>query len=161
MNDTDYAWGGARALVALHERSLERFLEVWRRADAAGLELPLTDDEDYASRETLLVHVMGCAARYLTWICDQLELPRPALEEFPEVEGFPPLADRYMRTVLQAWATSLRTVRPEQADHPTFVSRWGVPYSIDAMLEHAVMHPVRHSFQLDCRLAMWHRRRSC
>jgi hypothetical protein len=23
------------------------------------------------------------------------------------------------------------------------------PYSIDAMLEHAVMHPIRHSYQLE------------
>ena len=29
------------------------------------------------------------------------------------------------------------------------VTRWGSPYSINAMLEHAVMHPIRHRFQLE------------
>ena len=30
----------------------------------------------------------------------------------------------------------------------TYTSRWKVEYCIDAMLEHAVMHPIRHEFQL-------------
>ena len=148
MAEPEYAWAGARALVTLHARSLEEFLEVWKRADAADLALPETKDRSYASRETLLVHVMSCAAGYLTWICENLELPSPQLEVRPEVEGFTARADDYMREVLAAWDTSLRTVREEQADQPVFLSRWGTPYSIDAMLEHAVMHPVRHSFQL-------------
>jgi uncharacterized damage-inducible protein DinB len=148
MSQPEYAWAGARALVTLHERSLREFLEVWRRADAADLALPETDDPSYASREILLVHVMACAAGYLTWICKNLELPSPALEARPEVEGFPARVDDYLQAVLTAWDTSLRTVRFEQSDEQTFLSRWGVPYSVDAMLEHAVMHPIRHSLQL-------------
>jgi hypothetical protein len=34
-----------------------------------------------------------------------------------------------------------------------FPSRWNVHYCIDAMLEHAVMHPIRHTFQLQELLA--------
>jgi len=37
----------------------------------------------------------------------------------------------------------------ERADLPAYPSRWGTPYSIDAMLEHAVMHPIRHAYQLE------------
>ncbi len=148
MNEPEYAWAGARTLVAMHAHHLEEFLEVWRRADASDLALPETDDKSYASREALLVHVMRCAASYLSWICNNLELPRPKLDATPKVGGFTERVDDYMRTLLEAWDSSLRTVRFEQSDHPTFVSRWGVPYSIDAMLEHAVMHPMRHSFQL-------------
>lgn len=148
MSKSPYAWAGAQALVTMHDRSLREFLEVWRSADAADLDLPATDDSSYASRETLLVHVMACAAGYLTWICQNLELPDPGLDVHPRVEGFAARASEYLEEVLAAWDTSLRVVREDQSDQPTFVSRWGVPYSIDAMLEHAVMHPIRHSFQL-------------
>jgi hypothetical protein len=29
-----------------------------------------------------------------------------------------------------------------------YKSNWGTDYCIEAMLEHAVMHPIRHEFQL-------------
>lgn len=145
----EYAYGGARALVALHARHLEIFWQTWQRADASSVQMPESEDPNYASRDTLLVHVLGCAARYLTWVCDQLELERPVIEEFPTVEGFAARADQYLHEVLAAWELPLRSITVEQADGPTFVSRWGVSYSIDAMLEHAVVHPIRHTYQLE------------
>jgi hypothetical protein len=54
-----------------------------------------------------------------------------------------------MEHVLQWWGSSLQNVRDEQLEAPEFRSRWNTLYSIDAMLEHAVMHPIRHAFQLD------------
>jgi len=44
-------------------------------------------------------------------------------------------------------------VKPEQLDGVEARSRWGVSYSVDAMLEHAVMHPMRHAFQIEGWLA--------
>jgi len=38
-------------------------------------------------------------------------------------------------------------------DRPEHESRWGVKDYVDAMLEHAVMHPIRHAFQLEGWLA--------
>jgi len=148
MNDQPYKYGGAEALVVLHDQHLREFWNVWRQADEQGIQLPATEDRNYASREALLTHVMGCAASYLTWICEQIGEPAPNVVEYPEVEGFGGQAATYMEQVLAAWPTPLRNIKPEQADHPTYVSRWGTPYSIDAMLEHAVMHPIRHSHQL-------------
>jgi uncharacterized damage-inducible protein DinB len=136
-------------MVALHATYLREFLDTWRRFDARGIALPATRNPNYASREALLAHVLGAAARYLTWMCEQLALPRPAVEEYPEASGFADRAEEYMESVLAAWEGPLRGVTEEQADNQAFVSRWGIPYSIDAMLEHAVMHPIRHAYQLD------------
>ena len=36
-----------------------------------------------------------------------------------------------------------------QGGTPEYPSQWKTRYCIDSMLEHAVMHPVRHAFQLD------------
>jgi hypothetical protein len=40
----NYEYRGARALVLLHERYLREYLAAWRRAKAAGVTLPSTDD---------------------------------------------------------------------------------------------------------------------
>ena len=40
-------------------------------------------------------------------------------------------------------------VSDEQLETPEYPSRWQTRYCIDSMLEHAVMHPIRHAFQLD------------
>ena len=37
---------------------------------------------------------------------------------------------------------------PGKRFNETYASAWGVDYCIDAMLEHAVMHPLRHTAQL-------------
>ncbi len=145
---SSFAYGGAEALVALHEKHLREFLGVWREADRVGVDLPETSDPSYASREALLAHVLGCAARYLSWICEQLELPSPGLEEYPDPGSLSDRADCYLEEIFEAWGGSLRSLTEERAYEPAHVSRWGPPYCVDAMMEHAVMHPIRHTHQL-------------
>jgi hypothetical protein len=95
------------------------------------------------------MHVLCCAAGYLTWICEQLQLPDPGLEKNPNPKDFVDRAEGYMEDVLTAWEKPLRELTEEQADSKVYTSRWGTAYCIDAMLEHAVMHPIRHSHQLE------------
>ena len=40
-------------------------------------------------------------------------------------------------------------VPDDKLESPEYASEWQTRYCIDAMLEHAVMHPIRHRFQLD------------
>ena len=148
-----YEYGGARALVTLHAKHLREFMATWRRADNQAVELPASANPNYASREALLAHVLGCAARYLTWICEKLELPEPNLKEYPDPGGFAARADEYLEDILAAWEVPLRGLTEESADSRVYESWWGVPYSVDAMLEHAVMHPIRHARQLEELLA--------
>lgn len=149
MAEQAYAHGGVRALVALHDKHLREFAALWRREEAEGLPLPAESRADYGSMEGLLAHVLGAAGSYLIWICEQLELPRPELERDPDPQGFAARADAHLEAVLAAYGTALRTVTEAQADEPAYLSRWGTPYCIDAMLEHAVMHPIRHTRQLE------------
>ncbi len=141
-------YSGAAALTTLHERHLREFLETWRAAVERGVELPVTEDPNYASMETLLAHVLGCAASYLNWICAQLGLPERVADVRPAPEGLAARADAYLESVLEAWAEPLEGLTEERAYAPAHASRWGPPYCLDAMLEHAVMHPIRHSQQL-------------
>lgn len=142
-----YQYQGARALVALHEKEMRDFLAVWREAAAARLALPSTADPDYASLETLLRHVLACARGYMVWCCASLGLPAPDIAEAPPAARIAAEAEGYLEQVLAGWRAPLAEV-PEDRFGEEYPSRWKTVYCIDAMLEHAVVHPMRHAFQL-------------
>ena len=147
-----YEYGGARATILLHERHMREFLATWKRAKSAGVALPKTDDPSYASLETLLRHVLRAGRGYMVWMCEVLDLPDPDIRPTPETDAIEAEADDYLEHVLDRWRDPLRKVAPASFDAPEYESRWGVKYCVDAMLEHAVMHPIRHAFQLEERL---------
>ena len=47
----------------------------------------------------------------------------------------------------------LAEVPEERFEDREYPARWKTLYCVDAMLEHAVMHPIRHTFQLERLLA--------
>ncbi len=143
-----YRYRGARALVLLHDQALREFVNTWKQAKRSEIKLPQTSDPNYASLETLLYHVLRAARGYMTWICEQLELPDPQIREAPAVEKIAAEVDQYLEHLLQQWRIPLASVERERFYRPEYPSRWNVKYCIDAMLEHAVMHPIRHRFQL-------------
>jgi hypothetical protein len=138
-----------RALVLLHEEHLRRFVSVWKQAREAAVVLPKTDDPAYASLDALLRHVLGAARGYLTWMCEVLELPDPGIRVPPNPPELSAEADDYMEHVLKKWQAPLQEVGDDRLETPEYASRWQTRYCIDAMLEHAVMHPIRHAFQLE------------
>ena len=144
----DYTHRGTRALILLHERALHDFSSTWREVDAAGIEPLASDDPAYASRATLLRHVLGAAAGYMIWICETLELPDPGIRAIPAPAAIASEADDYVRHLLERWRSPLSGLTEQDCDQAEARSRWGVTYCVDAMLEHAVMHPIRHEFQL-------------
>ena len=146
---SQFRYRGAGVLVTLHEEEMGRFLQVWRTAKASGASLPTVDDPDYASFEALLVHVCRWSRTYLFWICEHLKLPDPAIKPAPDAKVIESEAENYLEEVLEAWTSPLRDVDQDRIFKPEYVSPWGVKYSIEAMLEHAVMHPVRHRYQLE------------
>ena len=144
----DYRYRGARALVLLHAQAIRDFLPVWQRAKAAQVRLPSTQDPNYASLESLLKHSLKAARGYMTWLCEKLGLPDPGIDPEPEVSRVEQAAGRYIEHLLERWRLPLADV--EEARFGTIhKSRWGEDMSLEGMLEHAVMHPLRHRFQLE------------
>ena len=92
--------------------------------------------------------MLGAARGYMEWCCEVLELPDPGLHRTPDVDTIEAEADAYLEHVLERWREPLREVPAERFEDRTYPARWGTPYCVDAMLEHAVMHPIRHTFQL-------------
>ena len=143
-----YRYRGARALVLLHEHELRGFVATWRRAAAWGVDLPDTDDPDCVSADAMARHVLNAAGRYMIWLTDKLGLPSPGIEEAPPVEAVADRADAYLEHVLAQWRAPLRDVSAERFSE-AHVSNWGEPFTLESMLEHAVVHPMRHALQLE------------
>ena len=116
---------------------------------AKSVRLPPTDDPSYTSLGALGRHVLSAAGGYMIWICEMLALPDPGIRFAPDTAAIVHEAEDYMEHVLERWRDPLREVTDDKLETPEYVSRWKTRYSIDSMLEHAVMHPIRHAFQLD------------
>jgi hypothetical protein len=84
----------------------------------------------------------------MVWMCKHLNLPDPQIDEAPQSEIIVENAEKYINHLLEKWETPLSDVLPELFEDKVYKSNWGVDYCIDAMLEHAVMHPIRHEIQL-------------
>lgn len=135
--------------MLLHDAHLRRFLIVWRQAHAGSVVLPETADPAYTTLDTLLRHVLNAARGYMTWMCEMLELPDPEIRIAPEPAVLSQDPESYMEHLLERWRTPLQDVGDDRLESPEYASRWQTRYCIDAMLEHAVMHPIRHAFQLE------------
>lgn len=148
-SDSPYRSRAVRALVRLHEEHLRRFVSTWRLALAASVTLPATQDPAYASLGALGRHVLSAAAGYMIWMCEALGLPDPGIRPAPDATAIIQDAEDYMAHVLERWLNPLREVADDRLETPEYPSRWKTRYCIDSMLEHAVMHPIRHAFQLN------------
>ena len=148
MDINNYKYKGAEALIRLHEKHLLSFVEVWKTAKKANIKLPITDDSDYQSLEHLLLHVVGSSKDYIIWICEKLNLPEPKIDVLPKFQEIEKVIDSYILQLLEEWKIPLVNVEEKRFFDSTYKSNWGTEYCIEAMLEHALMHPIRHEYQL-------------
>jgi hypothetical protein len=150
MNDLpEFKYGGARALTLLHEKELRCFVDTWKKAREVGVTLPPVKNPDYESFEQILHHVVFRTRDNMIWICQQLGLPDPQLDPVPEKSELANRVDDYLDRLLPQLRTPLAEVPGRQFYFKTYTSAWKTDYCIDAMLEHMVMHPMRHRFQLE------------
>lgn len=143
----NFKYRGARALTILHEQQMRSSVALWHKAKSMNIILPRTNDTDYQSLEHLLYHIFRAARGYMVWICDKLQLPDPKIDSVPEIDVIEIQADSYLEHLLERWALPLVDIEEDRFGE-VYLSNWKVEFCIDAMMEHAVMHPIRHEFQL-------------
>ncbi|MBT3337844.1 MAG: hypothetical protein HN855_07860 [Anaerolineae bacterium] len=144
-----YQYGSARTMVDLHGKYLQECLAVWKEAKDAKIALPETDHPGYQSMERLLGHIFNAARIYMVWMAQKLDLPDPKIDPIPPFEEIEEKADSYLAHLIEQWQTPLANIKPEQFGDQEYRSNWDVLYSIESMLEHAVMHPILHRVQLE------------
>ncbi len=138
-----------RSCVELHEIEINRFYEVWEAFRASGTPLPETSDPSYQSPDHLGGHVLRAARNYLTWIGECVKRPAADLDPDTDLVRIAHKGRAFVDEVLAAWRRHLSTLEDAELAPTTYRSRWGEDYNIEQMLEHAVMHPMRHRIQLE------------
>jgi uncharacterized damage-inducible protein DinB len=138
-----------RSCVELHEVELNRFYETWQRFLASGTPLPKTDDPSYQSADHLGGHVFRAARGYLTWTGECVKRPVTGLDADKDLVSIAHKGRPFVDAVLEAWRRELALLEDPELAPATYTSRWGQDYNIEQMLEHAVVHPMRHRIQLE------------
>jgi hypothetical protein len=138
-----------RSCVELHEVELLRFYETWEAFRASGVSLPQTDDPSYASPDDLGGHVLRSARSYLTWIGECVTRPVNDVDPNNDRVSVARKGRAFMSEILAAWRRHLARLEDAELAPATYKSRWGEDYNIEQMLEHAVVHPMRHRIQLE------------
>lgn len=111
-----------------------------------------SDDPDTVSIRAMCRHAVGAAHRYADYIlqarglpfADRFELPPEAVAGPAAVR--PRLAEmlRYTETALAGWYED-----PAPAEKVTFTVRWGPTYDSEMILEHGIVHLLRHRRQVE------------
>jgi hypothetical protein len=137
-------------LVELHEREMRSFLEVWKRFVAADLPMPdAHGDEDYVDRDRLAGHVLRAARGYLTRIGEWVGRPVTDVDDSQDPYAIVARAPEFADEVLSAYRRHLAEITKEELEPQAHKTRWGDLMSVENLLEHAVVHPMRHRIQLE------------
>ena len=145
--------GSLRAVLDEYSRAIRDFESVLLAlpADRYAAKTTLTD-QNFTNVQDIARHVVGAAHSYADHInraLDKLDGPIPKREfavDTPDVaiaslwEAFSHMVDVLGR--IKDWPD-------EQQAEVRFVSRWKQPYDIEQMLEHAIVHILRHRRQLE------------
>ena len=142
-----------RALLEEWDRARLGIVDLLPRIRATELEGGDALDETRA--RGILIHVLRSGYGYATWICDMLELPKPARSVDPKTlagreafqRGFHDLREFFFQA-LEPLTDAHLDPTPDTAPPPHFKARWGEDYGIEQMLEHAICHNLRHRRQL-------------
>ena len=138
-----------RSCVELHEIEMNRFFEAWQEFRSSGIPLPETRDPNYASADHLGGHVLRAARNYLTWIGDCVKRPVTDVDLDNEQVSVAAKGRGFLDEVLAAWRRHLGLLEDHELAPTSFKSRWGEDYNVEQMLEHAIVHPMRHRHQLE------------
>ncbi|HEX8707820.1 MAG TPA: DinB family protein [Pyrinomonadaceae bacterium] len=147
-----YRSGAIGALMDEYERAaseLESLVLQIPEDDFVRVVDSQTKDESCRSVQTIMSHVVRAAYAYADYIREQFSMAstRPRLGLLSRRESLEQLAAalRYtVETLDGRWEMT-----EEEIMKTVIKSSWGVVYDLDGLLEHAVMHLLRHRRQIE------------
>jgi uncharacterized damage-inducible protein DinB len=147
-----YRSGAIGALMDEYERAaaeLVRLVEQIPEDDFVRVVDSQTKDEDCRSVQTIMSHVVRAGYGYADYIREQFSIestrPQPKLLSLQESLEQLDAALRYtVQTLEGRWEMS-----DEEITRTVINSRWGVIYNVEGLLEHAIVHILRHRRQIE------------
>ncbi|HYX71302.1 MAG TPA: DinB family protein [Nitrososphaera sp.] len=147
-----YRSGAIGALMDVYERAaseLSRLIQQIPDDDFVKVVDSQTKDEDCRSVQTIMSHVVRAAYGYADYIREQLSIastrPQPKLLSRQEsLEQLEAALQYTIQTLEGRWEMSA-----EEIAGIVINSRWGAVYDVDGLLEHAIVHILRHRRQVE------------
>ena len=147
-----YRNGAIGALMDEYERAaaeLRRLIERIPEDDFVRVVDSRTKDEDCRSVQTIMSHVVRAAYGYADYIREQFSMtstrPQPKLLSREEsFEQFDASLKYTVQTLEGKWEMS-----SEEISVTVIKTRWGAVYDVEGLLEHAIVHILRHRRQIE------------
>nr|WP_294872796.1 DinB family protein [uncultured Pedobacter sp.] len=150
----NYRAGAMGALLDEYEKAINELKSVIKGiSDAELVEIkdPHTADSSCRSIQTILTHVVSSSYSY----CVQIMVNREVLLERPQ-KYFRNSASAYIEDLDEAFSFNvqhLSTIKDAELEEfrndKKILSGWGQLYDIEQMLEHAIVHILRHRRQIN------------
>ncbi|HEV8485649.1 MAG TPA: DinB family protein [Blastocatellia bacterium] len=136
----EYERASSDLKLLLRDISEDRFIEILDTQ---------TKDNDCRSTQTIITHVLAAGYGYADYIRGVLGIPasRPdrRLLSRPEVEAqLDAMVEYTVHTLEGRWEMTDDEMMSMVID-----SRWGVRYDLEQLLEHAIVHILRHRRQIE------------
>ena len=147
-----YREGAVGALMDEYERAvweLRRLVERVGETDALRVVDPTTEDEDCRSVQTIMSHVVNAGYGYADYLRGVFSMPssRPAkalLSRRETPERLDAMLAYTAETLDGRWEMT-----DEEITSAIIDSAWGVRYDVEQLLEHAIVHVLRHRRQIE------------
>ena len=147
-----YRKGPIGALMDEYERAaseLRRLVEQIPEDDAVRIVDSLTTDEACRSIQTIMSHVVNAGYGYADYLREVFSIPstRPPkglLSRQESLDQLDAMLEYTAQTLEGRWEMS-----DEEIMNTVIRSGWGVRYDVEQLLEHAVVHILRHRRQIE------------
>jgi uncharacterized damage-inducible protein DinB len=147
-----YRSGAIGALMDEYERAaseLGGLIERIPEDDFVRVVDSQTNSDDCRSAQTIMTHVVRAGYSYADYIREQFSIAsnRPQNKLLSRQESLEQLdaALRYTAQTLEGrWE-----MNDEEISRTVIKSRWGVVYDVEGLLEHAIVHILRHRRQIE------------
>jgi len=144
--------GGVGAMMDEYERAaaeLRQWIERIPAGEYEKLADPDTQDEDCRTLQTIVSHVVGAGHSYAAYLRGPfgMDATRPArtlVAHGDRVQAFDAMMDYTRATLEGRWSMS------DEDQHKIRIeSRWGTTYDLEQLMEHAIVHILRHRRQIE------------
>lgn len=148
-----YRPGPVGAMMDEYERAagdLRAWIERIPAEEYQKIADPDTNDEDCRSLQTIVSHVVGAGYSYAAYLrtafgMDATRPPRGLQLEYGDrLRAFDAMMDYTRATLDGRW-----TMGDDEQQGVRIESRWGSVYDLEQLMEHAIVHILRHRRQIE------------
>ncbi|KQM74722.1 hypothetical protein ASE74_01670 [Pedobacter sp. Leaf216] len=158
--DTNNLTGAIAALMDEYKKAVDELIIVIRPINPQQLLKtiePVSSNTDCISIQTILTHVAASMFSYAIYIENSVGLHtiRPERQEFDEVLPYISLIQEALNYNEDFFNRNPNITMEELNPARKINTRWGQQYDVEQMLEHAIVHILRHRRQIKNALAQF------